>query len=1542
MLSKILAVVLSVCMLFTSGPVGVIVDELSEIFEGANKPTTESVEVTDKKDFEVTENATNPRKSMSMEFDFEGTANYTKKSTAEIYFGLEISGLHGIGSTYASYYFDDSRSNKDREWDISVNATTGAYDYDDGEETGTNTNKIYGTFYLDANKSNSLGSNYGSTDINSIDFFFYNIDDDSERPDSERIDFSVSDTTYFDYEAVQVFTNKDTYIRLNLKEFENALEHACVYAQPTPSTSGTTVTYTIKGYSTNKESTGILGTTKATINATITFDITYISVNSTKLWNLYNHEVNTLKRVSSVYDSATFSAYQSALANAENVLCGGVPQSTIDSAYTNLVNAIKGLKVKIIFDTNGATSGTVTTPQYYSIYSDVTASSSSISAPTYTFAIAYLPTFSGLTKPGYICKGWGATRTQTSGVSQLTMNATYATQGLTLYATWAPITYTVKYNANPPSGKTSTGSVASQSCAYDTSYTFNANSFVVTSYKFTGWNTNAAGTGTTYQPGEALKNLSATNGATVNLYAIWAPDTANIKFFINLPSGVSATTSGFKADTTKALTIGSTQNIYTGEYKLTAVGYEHKGWATQASATTATYTVNFTVPNAAQNLYAVWEKKTITVSYATNGGALAEDGYTASNATVKFGETVDLPGADQVSRSGYQLMGWNASVADSSGNKFFVEGTDYVVPDTSGTVIFSAEWSERTTVITFHHNNSDTDVTTTISGKYNTAFEVTEFADPEEMEGYTFLGWYVKDGTGYKPYTKPSVFPADDVHLYAAWKMDALSAEIERFPSDIDKTAIHPSTQEEIFYYQEPGRTTVKEKFENANAVYDENDGVLYDYTKLALTNITTGELRTAINALLEEPADYSVVDRYRTYYYEMTLSSPDDEYNDSHTFNHNGTYYQVTKEIFTTDSFDAFASAVAAVVEGKGIKNQADVDAYAQVLIEAYNGLTPLDADYSEFEWYINEALILNTIIETGDTGLEEFFPDTYGLLWYEEGSWYAFFDVAMIYNFDLPKDLSILEQTDVDNAVADLQAAYEGMVLNPADYSVYDENEYASLAESFYNDTPRYQDSYREKLFDIWQEIDNTRGQFSYRYDQETVDEMIKNIAELLANPQYKSYELIFMMNDGTSAQAGKETVECVASIKGLAPADHQRNGYVFIGWYTTAEDTEDEKGIKIDFTQDIEMGTADRILYARWEKETVLYTLDASAINSDIYVRLNDSAETNEGNRYTNEQMLYGTKVTLKAVSDSGEFMYWKDGRNRIISYLAEIELILEADWYLTAVYSDAEDSGYYNVVFVDSLRKAVIDEQKVASGTSAVAPELEKTYGEYTFLKWDKAFDCVTGNMIITSVYALSDELFTVTTVIGEETTEQVYRYNEAVILNIEDSDIPEGKVFAGWSYDGETIVNSNRTYKFYAYQDMTVTAVFTDESQKEDATVILETAIKEQTDGTYKAEFMVTRYIPKDYVFVSSGLLLTQNGKLATEDILTLEGNSNADYQEEVMMFRTVRTENEGQYKLTAETTSDKTLYARGFVVYLNTGTGELVTLYTDVAEVTNA
>jgi len=583
----------------------------------------------------------------------------------------------------------------------------------------------------------------------------------------------------------------------------------------------------------------------------------------------------------------------------------------------------------------------------------------------------------------------------------------------------------------------------------------------------------------------------------------------------------------------------------------------------------------------------------------------------------------------------------------------------------------------------------------------------------------------------------------------------------------------------------------------------------------------------------------------------------------------------------------------------------------------------------------------------------MEEFRVEgTYGVLWYEINAWADFFcGYVQDAYFNLPKDLTVLQQSQIDEKVAELQSAYEGMMLNPADYTVYYENDYPGQSENIYNDRAKYQDGYRQQVFDLWHEIDATVGVFTLRYDQETLDAMIQDLADLLADPQYKSYDLIFMWNDGTEEEVDRKTLECVAKLAGQAPEDPQREGFIFLGWFTTPEDNEDETGYRIDFTSTVEeLGTKDRRLYARWEKELSAYTLDVSATYSNVYVALGENAESLQGNKYRNDEVVYGTKVTLRAVpdGDNREFLYWKDvgpsgTRGRIVSYEETLTFTLEADWYLVAVYSEAKESGYYSVTFVDSILKTVISEQKVAAGEAAKAPDIAETHGEYTFVNWNADFDAVTENMIITSVYALSSELFTITTVIGEETTEETYRYNSPVTIKIEDKDIPEGKVFAGWTVNGKDVVSYDRTYKFFAYKDMTVTAIFADEEVKADATVTLDIttnpAAPSNGKETYNAEFMVTRDVPDDFVFVSSGLLLTQDETLANEDDLTFEGQTDPENEGKIRLYRTVHTGNAGQYQLTVRTYTDRAFWARGYVVYIN-GDGELITLYTEVKKAT--
>lgn len=93
----------------------------------------------------------------------------------------------------------------------------------------------------------------------------------------------------------------------------------------------------------------------------------------------------------------------------------------------------------------------------------------------------------------------------------------------TLYAIWTANAYTVAFDGNGATG----GATASLSCTYDVAFTMPGCGFTKDGgYAFTGWNTAADGSGTAYAAGANCLNLSATQGATVTLYAQWAAEGA--------------------------------------------------------------------------------------------------------------------------------------------------------------------------------------------------------------------------------------------------------------------------------------------------------------------------------------------------------------------------------------------------------------------------------------------------------------------------------------------------------------------------------------------------------------------------------------------------------------------------------------------------------------------------------------------------------------------------------------------------------------------------------------------------------------------------------------------------------------------------------------------------------------------------------------------------------------------------------------------------------------------------------------------------------
>ena len=123
----------------------------------------------------------------------------------------------------------------------------------------------------------------------------------------------------------------------------------------------------------------------------------------------------------------------------------------------------------------------------------------------------------GFTKNGYHFSGWNTSADGTGASYSADAVASTVPGGTTLYAQWEANTYTISFSG----GDGATGTTASVDATYDKPATLTANGFSKTGYKFEGWDTDSSADEVVYSDASQVENLTATNDATVMLYAVW-------------------------------------------------------------------------------------------------------------------------------------------------------------------------------------------------------------------------------------------------------------------------------------------------------------------------------------------------------------------------------------------------------------------------------------------------------------------------------------------------------------------------------------------------------------------------------------------------------------------------------------------------------------------------------------------------------------------------------------------------------------------------------------------------------------------------------------------------------------------------------------------------------------------------------------------------------------------------------------------------------------------------------------------------------------
>lgn len=248
------------------------------------------------------------------------------------------------------------------------------------------------------------------------------------------------------------------------------------------------------------------------------------------------------------------------------------------------------------------------------------------------------------------------------------------TGNTTVTAQWSENSYNIEFKANKPS-KASNNVSGDLSTITNVKYTQSVTlkcAPSLTGWTFKGWNTQADGKGTSYSAGQSVSKLSATNGATVTLYAQWEATTYTITFNSNKPSkAVTQMTGTMEVQT---LTYDKWENLHENKYKLE--GWSFDKWNLKADGSSETsYKDKERVRNICDGkdttLYAQWKDTTPpdaskTYLRATKSGNVNDPDYARALAVATKGSK-DVTTSTSVTRTldGLGSSTWTTSWINS-------------------------------------------------------------------------------------------------------------------------------------------------------------------------------------------------------------------------------------------------------------------------------------------------------------------------------------------------------------------------------------------------------------------------------------------------------------------------------------------------------------------------------------------------------------------------------------------------------------------------------------------------------------------------------------------------------------------------------------------------------------------------------------------------------------------------------------------------------------------------------------------------------------
>ena len=234
----------------------------------------------------------------------------------------------------------------------------------------------------------------------------------------------------------------------------------------------------------------------------------------------------------------------------------------------------------------------------------------------------------------------------------------------------------------------------------------------------------------------------------------------------NLDGGTgSITDSTFKVG--DKVTISSTVPV--------KAGYKFLGWSTKKSASSASYKAGDSVTlndayDGKVTLYAVWQGKTYTVKYDSNGGTGSMD-----DSVFKLATDVRLS-SNKFTKENYTFIGWSTS---KGGEVTYTN--EAKVKDLGGEgdiVTLYAVWKSNTYTIKYDSNGGN-GFAGESSYNYGNSIKLTK--NKFTKDGYTFIGWNTNKDANAALYTDEQEVSglSGNITLYAVWRSNTYTIKYD-------------------------------------------------------------------------------------------------------------------------------------------------------------------------------------------------------------------------------------------------------------------------------------------------------------------------------------------------------------------------------------------------------------------------------------------------------------------------------------------------------------------------------------------------------------------------------------------------------------------------------------------------------------------------------------------------------------------------------------------------------------------------------------------